>query len=217
MTTFGTIGEYVEVAEDCTEYGERKSGQSVANFVAELRQLSEHCEFGAVLDDMLRDRLLCGINEDEIQHRLLSETAPTLTFKKALEISQGMETAASNAKDIQKGHAGAQPVAVHHVKKDSSSDWLRKIKLNWHEVKYTGTTEDVLQRYSEVYRDELGTLKGMTVKLHIDPNATPRFYKPRVVSYAMKQKVEEELERLQAVGIIEPGSSPSGQLPLFLL
>ena len=26
----------------------RKSGQSVANFVAELRQLSEHCDFGAV-------------------------------------------------------------------------------------------------------------------------------------------------------------------------
>ncbi|KAL7874784.1 hypothetical protein SRHO_G00057540 [Serrasalmus rhombeus] len=78
---------------------------------------------------------------------------------------------------------------------------LRVLK---HEVKYTGTTEDVLQRYSEVFRDELGTLKGMTVKLHIDPNATPRFYKPRVVPYAMKQKVEEELEHLQALGIIEP-------------
>lgn len=64
----------------------RKQGQSVANFVAELRQLSEHCDFGTVLDDMLHDRLVCSINNDAIQHRLLGETPP-LTFKKALEIS----------------------------------------------------------------------------------------------------------------------------------
>lgn len=37
----------------------RKPGVTVAEFVAELRQLSEHCEFRAVLEDMLRDRLVC--------------------------------------------------------------------------------------------------------------------------------------------------------------
>lgn len=45
------------------------------------------------------------------------------------------------------------------------------------------------QRYSGVYRDELGTFSGMTVKFHMDPGATPRFYKPRAVPYAMKVKV----------------------------
>lgn len=55
-----------------------------------------------------------------------------------------------------------------------------------------------------MFRDELGTLKGMTVKLHVDPEATPRFFKPRSVPYAMKGKVEEELGRLQKLGIIEP-------------
>ena len=65
---------------------------------------------------MLRDRLVCGINNDAIQRRLLGETLP-LTFKRALEISQGMEMAANNAKDIQKGQAGSQSVAVHHVKR----------------------------------------------------------------------------------------------------
>ena len=92
----------------------RKSGQSVANFVAELRQLSEHCDFGAVLD-MLRDRLVCGINNDAIQRRLLGEPPP-LSFKKALEMSQGMEMATNNAKDIQSGQIGSPSQAVHHVK-----------------------------------------------------------------------------------------------------
>ena len=83
-------------------------------------------------------------------------------------------------------------------------DWLRKIKLDWHEIKYAHTTEDILQRYSDVFREELGTLKGVTVKLHVDPDAAPCFFKPRVVPYAMKSKVEEELERLQGMGIVEP-------------
>lgn len=83
-------------------------------------------------------------------------------------------------------------------------DWLPKICLNWHEIKYAHTTEDILQRYSDVLRDELGTLKGVTVKLHVDPTAAPCFFKPRAVPYAMKGKVEEELEQLQGLVIFEP-------------
>lgn len=88
-----------------------KSGQSVTNFVAKLRQLSEHCEFRAFLGDMLRNRLVCGINNDTIQRWLLGK-APQLTFKKALEIAKGMELAALNAKDILRGQTGSQSVAV---------------------------------------------------------------------------------------------------------
>ena len=38
-----------------------QEGESVAKFTAELQQLSEHCKFRAVLSDMLRDRLVLGI------------------------------------------------------------------------------------------------------------------------------------------------------------
>lgn len=76
----------------------------MAAFVAELRQLSEHCEFGAVLEDMLRDRLVCGINDDGIQRRLLGEV--TLTFKRALEVAQAMETVANNTNDIKNANGG---------------------------------------------------------------------------------------------------------------
>ena len=41
----------------------RKEGESVADFVAQLRQLSEHCQFGDTLSNMLRDRIVCGIND----------------------------------------------------------------------------------------------------------------------------------------------------------
>jgi hypothetical protein len=358
----------------------RKAEVSVATFVAELRQLSEYCEFGPVLDDMLRDRLVCGINNDSIQRRLLGEV--TLTFKKALEIAHAMETAAINSKDIQAANASVPQGAVHRLFKDGRGkpmtsvecyrcggahlandcgfkdaachncqkkghiakkcrgakkpwkkeweskpqmkthhvqseepeeqcsfnmfnidlsgpradpicatlhingkeltmevdtgasvsvisqttysrlwgsgkapalrktnirlrqytgecipllgaievdvmyegqsvtvkllvvdgegpsligrDLLKKIRLNWGEIMHMRVVGDILSKHADVFKDELGTLRGTTVKLTVDPNAKPRFCKPRTVPYAMKAKVEAELDRLQRSGVIEP-------------
>ena len=42
----------------------------------------------------LRDKLVCGVNNDHIQWRLLSKAK--LTYKRALEMGQELETAAKN-------------------------------------------------------------------------------------------------------------------------
>ena len=76
----------------------RKPGESIASYVAELRNISEHCDFQNTLEEMLRDRLVCGINDEQIQRRLLAES--TLDFKKAMKIATAMESAVKNAKDL---------------------------------------------------------------------------------------------------------------------
>ena len=63
----------------------RKPTESVAKFVSGLRSLAEFCNFWASLEEMLRDRLVCGIQNTPIQKRLLAEK--TLTFTRALELS----------------------------------------------------------------------------------------------------------------------------------
>ena len=75
----------------------RQPGETVSTYVSELRSLAVHCNFGATLDLMLRDRLVCGINDDAIQRRLLSEQ--NLTFDKALTTAQGLEAAAKNLRE----------------------------------------------------------------------------------------------------------------------
>ena len=50
----------------------------MAEFIAQLRQLSEHYQFGNTLSDMLRDRIVCGINDQYIQRCLLAESDLTL-------------------------------------------------------------------------------------------------------------------------------------------
>ena len=56
---------------------------------------------------MIRDRLVCGVNNDLIQRRLLSETE--LGLKKALELALGMETAAKNVRELQGTRRAAEP------------------------------------------------------------------------------------------------------------
>ena len=76
----------------------RKPEESVVEYVAELRKLAQDCNFGDTLTVMLRDRLVCGINEDSIQRRLLSEDG--LTFESALKKAQAMEAANKDIKEL---------------------------------------------------------------------------------------------------------------------
>ena len=86
-------------------------------YIAVLRKLALDCNYGDKLSEMLRDRLVCGIGDDRIQRRLLSE--PDLTFEKALKLAQAIETASKDVKDLQSlesthSHMRA-PQAVHKM------------------------------------------------------------------------------------------------------
>ena len=76
----------------------RAAGESVATFLAALRKVAEHCEYKDTLKDMLRDLLVCGVNHEGIQRKLLSEK--NLTYEKAWEIALTMETAEKGTKDL---------------------------------------------------------------------------------------------------------------------
>ena len=374
----------------------RKEGESVADFVAQLRQLSEHCQFGDTLSDMLRDRIVCGINDQRIQRRLLAESNLTLT--KAMELSLAMESADKDAYTLKAGASGvanAKPVLqmsatsagrgrthkripprkvdpasnvichrcnrnhlatvcrfkevqchacgkMGHISKacrsrrnpteasrknknpqtltmteqtevdsDSSDqsynlfsiqsyagkpiqvnltvnekpltmeldtgaaysliseqtykatwsegapslqqsgvklhtytgeqvvvvgsvtvtvcynmqvlelpllivkgegpslfgrNWLSQIKLDWGAINQVTqqVCNKVLDKYPDVFKDELGTLQGTRAKIHVDPQATSKFFKPRSVPYILRERVEKELDRLLSEGIIEP-------------
>ena len=86
----------------------RKPGESVSTYISELRSLAEHCNYGASLETMLRDRLLCGIEDKGIQKRLMAE--PKLTYAKALELAQGLEAASKNMQEL--GTSKEQPTGA---------------------------------------------------------------------------------------------------------
>ena len=76
----------------------RGKDESVAKFVEELRHIALYCEYKDSLNDMLRDRLICGINNKRMQCRLLAEKKTT--FEDALKLALAMEAADKDAKDL---------------------------------------------------------------------------------------------------------------------
>ena len=79
-----------------------------------------YCDYGDVLEDMLRDRLVCGINDERVQRTLLSKDS-TLTFKDALETAVALKSARKNAEEIRSTSSSSHGTpfnssAVHHVK-----------------------------------------------------------------------------------------------------
>ena len=50
----------------------------------------------------------------------------------------------------------------------------------------------------DVFKEGLETLNCTKAKIYVDPKAQPKYLKSRPVPYALKEKVEEELERLQS-------------------
>ena len=62
-------------------------GESIADYVAELRRFTVHCQYGTHLKEALRDRLVCGIRNERTWKKLL--VIDKLTLTRAVEIAQG--------------------------------------------------------------------------------------------------------------------------------
>ena len=55
--------------------------KSIATNIVALRKLAEYCSNGNKLNEMIHDRLACGVNQESIQARLLSSpTRETMTL-----------------------------------------------------------------------------------------------------------------------------------------
>lgn len=354
----------------------QKPDQSVTVYAAELKQCAVHCQFGATLDEALRDRFVSGIRNEACQRRLLSEA--NLTFARAFEIALNMETAERDTQQLRGQDSRAEPVhkvearsfnakgrkcyrcngknhtldvchfkevnchncgKTGHIKKackgkvtanqtnkrrneqserntkyveieeedelpmftlasedckqsfktnfivdgkdiemeidtgaavsivseqvfqsmfpeqplDVASvklktytgetmpvlgqfevtvsykqqreqlplivvkgagpalcgrNWLQKLILDWKEIKHVSemhepkSIEEVLKLHSEVFKDELGTLRGIKARILVNPEVNPKFCKSRPLPFAMKARVDAELDRLEKAGII---------------
>ena len=84
-------------------------------------------------------------------------------------------------------------------------NWLEKIKLDWATIGKVERSplDGLLDEFEELFRPELGIIKGVQAHLEVRDDAVPQFYRPRSVPYAIRGAIERDLERLEQAGIIE--------------
>ena len=81
--------------------------ESIEQYVFELNKMAAKCEFKELCDDLVRDRLICGLKDASLRERLLRES--DLTLQKALEICRLAEMSRVQADHIK------QDTAEHHI------------------------------------------------------------------------------------------------------
>ena len=90
----------------------QNSGESVAEYEAELRRLAANCKFGDHLTQAIRDCLACGLRGESTQKRLLAEA--DLTLARAIEIAQSMEAADRNSQCLKGSSTEPQQISDIH-------------------------------------------------------------------------------------------------------
>ena len=105
-------------------------------------------------------------------------------------------------------------------------DILRKIKLNWEQLFENNNREEtvklvdnvnlkkILSRYNSAFNNELGTLKNVEANLTVKSDAIPKFCRARPIPYALRDRLEKELESLVTEGILKPISHSEWAAPI---
>ncbi|XP_039213747.1 uncharacterized protein K02A2.6-like, partial [Crotalus tigris] len=74
--------------------------------------------------------------------------------------------------------------------------------------------QEVCKEFADVFSPQLGTFKGPPVSLKLDPTVTPIRIKARRVPFALKSKIDTELDKLIQQGILEPVDSSPWETPI---
>ncbi|XP_063636207.1 uncharacterized protein LOC134806785 isoform X2 [Cydia splendana] len=96
-------------------------GQTVAQYVAELKKMARFCDFKTTLDDNMRDQFVCGLSSDLIRQRLFAEGE--INFAKSVSLALSLEAAERDSVAVEGGGGGAaargsttEAAAVHNVR-----------------------------------------------------------------------------------------------------
>ena len=87
-------------------------------------------------------------------------------------------------------------------------NWLEKIKLDWQnifvlsEVSNAESVQNMVSRYDCAFGTN-GVLKDRSVNISVKEGSNPKFCRARVPPYAMRSKIEDELDRLEKLHIIK--------------
>ena len=74
----------------------QKEGETGDTFITALHAIAEHCNFGTLTDEMIRDRIVVGLLDAKLSEKL--QLDPELTLPKAVNPARQSEAVKKNSK-----------------------------------------------------------------------------------------------------------------------
>jgi len=83
--------------------------QNCGNLRIHFAIVGRHCNFGALKDELIRDRIVCGVRDNSMRKKLLQ--VPELTLDKCLDICRSAEATSTQLEAMtgQTSHAPPPP------------------------------------------------------------------------------------------------------------
>ncbi len=107
-------------------------------------------------------------------------------------------------------------------------DFLKQFKIDWsciqaqcHNVRASGKVQlqTLMNEYKDVFQTPTKTdkIRGFTAHIILKEDATPRFLKARPLPYAIKGKVDKELDTMESTGVISKVETSEWASPLVVV
>ncbi|GBN50919.1 Uncharacterized protein K02A2.6 [Araneus ventricosus] len=107
--------------------------------------------------------------------------------------------------------------------------WVRHLKINLNEIDQNTDNDiqneifsiqnitDIEKHFPEVFEQKVGCVPNFTIKLKLRDGAKPSYTPKRNVPYALREKVDKELDSLEAAGIISKSITSDWGSPLVII
>ena len=92
----------------------QEAGETINTYASALRALAESCEFGVLKDQLIRERIVCGISENDTRKKLLQESK--LTLEKCMNICRAAESTKTQLKAMTENNS-PPPREINFAKK----------------------------------------------------------------------------------------------------
>ncbi|GFV57455.1 retrovirus-related Pol polyprotein from transposon 412 [Trichonephila clavipes] len=120
---------------------------------------------------------------------------------------------------LKSGLPARLPLPYHGSKLRGPSPMAVVLLSNWPAIKaFRAKTEqnlnNLLREYKDIFDDKLGEINNYEAKLKLRHGVKPIFCRVRTVPFALKGRVENEIDRLEKEGIIEKVDSSEWATPV---
>ena len=122
----------------------QEDGESVDSFITALYGLAEHCSYGALHDEMIRDRIVVGLKDDKLSEKL--QLNAELTLKQAIDQARQSEAVKKQQAFMRSDfHDGDAPITANTDAVNTRPAGQGKPKAWWAKKK-SGTTSSQSQQ-----------------------------------------------------------------------
>ncbi|XP_026326150.1 uncharacterized protein LOC113234842 [Hyposmocoma kahamanoa] len=189
-------------------------GESIQTYVTALRLLSKDCEFGTLQEELIKDRIVCGVRNPTVRDRLLR--CEDLDLDKAIKLCQAEEVSQESGRQLCVNSECSSAAHVHGVERRARPERRGGgggPSAGWRGRRAGGARPPAPLREcagcgGSGARCSTRCLPG---KYHIvvDQSVPPVICASRKIPLSLKDRLLEELRKMEQLGVIRKVTHPT--------